>query len=548
MARNRPFNRAPGAGLKDRALQRRTQLEKRAVLTSKLATMVSGRAVETALATTPVERAQRNIQRYMEALAAQPLHRLGSPETVELTPAYERLVRSAGEVANDGTAQVVMPWPPTRISPSAIVALLTIGAIGSAEPDAVVIKHERSLSRKRADEVRAVVFPYARSTHAHARAVQIDRHGLGEVHFDHLKRYLDGESDAAKDYHQVLARVRKLTGRASDGRDYAEFEHPILDEIMPHGPPRGDRPSNSSLLWRTRSKTDIATHKRSGDADDPLKAAYYLYTIRAGDRLGVELRGIMRTPDLLILDLSRNARDRLGWNWLKRAAEMVGCMREVHPTAGILVLADDPWTYQTARYQLLGRKPSGRKSKLTPATGHVVYSAIAGIVQDTGQQVTPFEGCARIAVDGFFGDVDHNIERLRGLANRLIGMGDPAGVEIVRNIIATVRRSACLPGSVADFSRFLEQETSTATANDRLATYRIAADVATLSDPRSLASQVDAQPQVTSETTGIMRSLERATPMSTLLEEAIQPALRSSSRSAFVFRSDMVAEFAADRL
>jgi hypothetical protein len=103
-------------------------------------------------------------------------------------------------------------------------------------------------------------------------------------------------------------------------------------------------------------------------------------------------------------------------------------------------------------------------------------------------------------------------------------------------------------GRSTDLSRFLERETSTATANDRLATYRVAADVASLSDPRSLASQADAEAQVTAETTGIMRSLERATPMSTLLAEAIQPALRSSSRSAFVFRSDMVAEFAADRL
>tara|TARA_R110002050_G_scaffold26802_5_gene70388 strand:- start:15529 stop:18279 length:2751 start_codon:yes stop_codon:yes gene_type:complete len=548
MARYRPFDRAPGTELKDRAQQRQAQLDKRAGLTSKIASMASRRAAETVLAPEPVQRPPRNVERYMEALAGQPLHRLGSPEAVVLTPAYERLVRSAAEVASDGSAQVIMPWPPSRMSPSAIVSLLSIAAISSAEPVEITIKDECSLSRKRADDVRAVVFPYARSTHAQARAVQVDRHGMGEVHFDHLKRYLDGEIDAAKDYHQVLARVRKLTGRASDGRDYAEFEHPILDEIVPHGPPRGERPSNSSLLWRTRSKTDIATHKRSGDADNPSNAAYYLYTIRAGDRLGTELRGITRAPDLLILDLSRTARDRLGWNWLKHAGDMIECMRQVHPTAGILVLADDPWTYQTARFQLLGTRQTGRKSKVTPALGHVVYSPITGIVQDTNQPKLRFEGGGRIEVDGFFGDVDRNIERLRGLAHRLSEMGDPAGAETARNMIATVRRAACLPGSIADLSRFLERETSTATANDRLATYRVAADVASLSDPRSLASQADAEAQVTADTTGIMRSLERATPMSTLLADAIQPALRSSSRSAFVFRSDMVAEFAADRL
>ena len=85
-------------------------------------------------------------------------------------------------------------------------------------------------------------------------------------------------------------------------------------------------------------------------------------------------------------------------------------------------------------------------------------------------------------------------------------------------------------------------------ANDRLSSYRVAADISALTDARCLASQADAGAQVTAETTMVMRLLERATPMSTLIEEAMQPALRASSRSVFVFCSDMVAEFAANRL
>lgn len=229
--------------MQDRTRQRQIQLEKRAGLTSKLADRASRRMAEAVEVAVPAKRPPRNVQGYMDALATQPLYRLGSRDQTALTPAYLRLVRSAAEVASDGSAQVVMPWPPMRMSPSAIVALLAMGAVASADQDEVVIAKERTACRKRADEVHAIVFPYARSTHAQARAVQVDRHGLGEVHFDHLKRYQSGENDPAKDYHQVLARVRKLTGRASDGRDYPEFEHPILDEIVPHGPPRGDRPS-----------------------------------------------------------------------------------------------------------------------------------------------------------------------------------------------------------------------------------------------------------------------------------------------------------------
>lgn len=550
MAGNRPFSRAPLVSLGDRALQREKQMDKRAALVSKLAAAAARKsAVDRLVEPSPAERALRDVKGYMDALGALPFHRLGSPEVVGLTPAYSRLVQSAAEVANDGSAQVVMTWPAAQTSPSGIISLLALGAVGSARFIDIIVKGQSTRCRERADEVRAVVFPYARSTHAQARAVQVDRHELGAMHFDHLKRFLDGSDDpAVKDYHQVLARVRTLSGRASDGRDYAEFEHPILDEIVPHGSAKGERRTNSELLWRTQNKTDIGRQARSGDANDPSKAAYYVYTIRAGQRLGVELRAISKAPDLLILDLSRAARARLGWDWITSAAEMIGCIREVHPTAGILAITDDPWTYRAARFDLLGSRQPGRKGKVTPAPGHVVFSQNPGIVQDIGQQPNRFEGGTRISVDGFFGDVDRNIERLRALAHRLTELSDGTTADTVRNVIATVRRSACLPGSLTDLSRFLERETTTAMANDRLAMYRVAADVALLADPRGLASQADAEARVTDETLGIMRSLERATPMSTLLEETIQPALRSSSKSVFVFRSDMVAEFAAERL
>ena len=127
-------------------------------------------------------------------------------------------------------------------------------------------------------------------------------------------------------------------------------------------------------------------------------------------------------------------------------------------------------------------------------------------------------------------------------------MGDPAGAATARNLMGTVRRSASLPGSIAELSRFIERETSAAIADDRLATYRATADISALTDPTSLASQADADKGVAAEARTVMRALEQATPMATLIEDAMQPALRSSSRSVFVFRSDMIAEFAVDRL
>ncbi|RVT38956.1 hypothetical protein [Sphingobium algorifonticola] len=549
MARFRPHQKPPGNELQDRADQRQAAMDKRQELLSRMAQSKAARQAAPAPPKEIVhERATRDIGRYMEALAGQPFHQLGQLDTAEVTPAYAQLVRSAAQVASDGSTQVVMPWPPVRVSSSAIAGLLTIAAIGSADAEQVEVQGSWEAGRHRSDRVRAAVFPYARSTHAQARQVQVDRHAFGAVNFDHLKRYLHGSEDAAKDFHQVMARIRKLTGRASDGRDYTEFEHPILDEIVPHAPPRGDRSSNSTLLWRTRSKTDIATQRRSGDADDPAKADFFLYTIRGDSRIDADLRAIKDSPDILILDLTRTARIRLGWDWMGKAAEMVTCLRQIHPTTGILAIADDPWTYRTARFDILGTKRPGRSGKVIPAPGHVTYSETAEIVRPTAAGASVFEGGVSIDVDGFFGDAGHGIEAIRRLANSLADRGDPNGATTARNLIATVRRTASLPGSLAELCRFLESETSTAAADDLLAVYRVNADIADLGDPRSLASQVDALDGALDTARNLMRSFDGATPMTTLLESVIPSALRSSSKSVFVFRSDLVAEFAANRL
>ncbi|MGR3496583.1 hypothetical protein [Citreimonas sp.] len=538
-------------GLDDRAEQRRAALDKRQALLSKMAKTSAAKAAAVASAPAKLaasERLRRDVERYMAALAAQPFYQLGQSELAEITPAYARLVRSAAEVASDGSTQVVMPWPPVRISPSAIAGLLTISAVGSAEVEQVVVQGATEIVRRRSDKVRVILFPYARSTHAQARQVQVGRQALGAVNFEHLKRYINGGDDAAKDYHQVLARVRNLTGRASDGRNYAEFEHPILDEIVPHASPRGDGSTNSTLLWRTRSKTDIARQSRSGDADDPSKADFFIYSLRASERVGVNLRAIRCSPDLLILDLTRNARNRLGWDWVDKAVELVASLREFHPTTGILAVADDPWTYRTVRFDILGTRRPGRNGKIVPASGHVEYSEWADIVRPVATPASAFEGGGRIDVDGFFGDVGHGIEAIRRLADDLSDKGDPFGTTTARNLIATVRRTASLPGSLAELSRFLERETSTAAADDLLSVYRVTADLITLNDPRSLASQLDAENGALRSARNLMRAFDAATPMTTLLETAVQPVLRSSSKSVFVFRSDLVAEFAADRL
>ena len=393
--KHRRFDRPPGNGFENRAQQQQELKERRDALIERMRSTASQRASrpKDKEAKTKTTRSHRNIEAYLQALADMPFYRLGSRARAYLAPWYQTIVRSALEAMNDGGARVVMSWPLSQPCPSGILDLIALGATASAQPTHIVVAGQREDAREQADGLRAVLYPYARSTHAAARQVQVDRTQLGSVHFDHVKRCLDGQAaPGTKDYHQVLSRVRQLTGRAIDGQSYIEFEHPILDELVPHGPPDGPHPANSELLWRTRNKTDIRQFSRTGAADDPASATYYIYTVRARDAVSRQLAAITKSPHLFIIDLSRTARGRLGWNWQARAKDVADEVRKLHPDTAILALTDDPWAYRVARFEVLGSRKSGKKGKVFPAPGRVVFAPENDVLTESQKPGPAFGG------------------------------------------------------------------------------------------------------------------------------------------------------------
>ena len=443
------FNRPLGNSLKDRAQQQREARDRRTALIKKMksAATRSAAAADSLAVQTPQSQSRRDVDAYLTALTAMSLYPLGSNAEVPVAPWYQTFVLSALDAMNGCGDQVVMSWPLSQTCPSGIVGLLTVAAVGGARRTSIHFQGLEVASFEQADKVRAVLYPYARSTHAAARQVQVDSIQFGSIHFEHLMRCLDGNAETGtKDYHQVLARVRQLTKGVVDGDSFGEFGHPILDELVPHGPPKGERPANGELLWRTKGKTDIGKFSRSGAADDPNMAAYYVYTIRAKDRLGEQLRAIKDSPDLVIIDLSRAARARLGWNWPSRARDAIHCIREVQPDTGILALTDDPWVYRLTRFELLGSRKSGKKGKTVPAPGRVVFSPERSLLADASRSRPAFEGATEISIGGFFGEVDRTIEKLRVLAR------DSRIVEMLRRQPLSAKssqRSAARPASQA---------------------------------------------------------------------------------------------------
>lgn len=545
MARHRD-SRAPGAGFADRLQQRDDNEQRRKQLAATIAAQAQERATARVAASI---RHQREVEQYLEAARKVPLYAVGDSQAREISPVYQALMRAALGVINTGQTEVVLCWPSHQPCLSALIALLSISETAAAPRRETVIQGAKSLIASAPAGLRAVLFPYARTAHALAREVHVDRDVLGKMHLQHLSRSIEGDDDPGlKDYHQVLTRAQKITGRGRDGADYIELTHPILDEIVPHGSARDGCPKTGELLWHTKTKTDLSKQTRSGAADHPDTAKFFLFGIRAGDPLERELRAINRPPDIIILDLTKTGRSRLGFDWLPAAKMAIDKMRATFPSAGILALTDDPWAYDATRFDLLGIRPHPKRNHITPAAGRTILTRAEGILHTANAQAdSAWRGASAIDVDGFVGTTSDVIARFRMLAAQLRDRGNRIGAEAARDIIAKLRRAACLPGSLADFSTFLERESSEAIAADNLAAYRIDAELTALLDVRNGASIVaaDELTAAVADARALLAKAESATSMSTLVEEAIIPAERASSRTVVLFRTEAMADFCA---
>jgi hypothetical protein len=541
---------APGNSLEDRLKQKAASEQRRQALIAAM----SRRTVKDTAPEAIEPRVHRDAAATLKGIDCLRLYNVGdttAPKT--LSASYRALLEAAVEVMNSGSRLVLLCWPPQPICLSGVVDLLALGDVASTpqkqvfpEPGRVDMIADPPLG------LRAVLFPYARTTHTPAREIQVDRQGMATLHRCHALRSIYGkDAPALKDYHTVLSRVRAMSGKAKDGQTYTEFEHPILDEIVPHGSARDGCRENGSLLWRTKSKTDLGELSRSGAADRPETARFFLFDIHASDNIGRELKAIDPAPDLILLDFLKTGRGRLGRDWIASAQKAVDTILAAHPSAGILAITDDPWTYDAVRFEVLGTRATAPAKRRKPSPARAVYAPSGAILNDPDNTEAPqWTSGTHILVDGFTGQLDGPVSHMRTIAKKLRDRGNPDAADAARNIVAKLRRSVSLPGSLAELSEFLEREAGDAIAADNMAAYRVNSDLAILDDPRRGATQVgsDELSSARTEVNRLVAASEAATPMASLLEEALAPAMRASSRTAFVFRNEMIADFALDRL
>jgi hypothetical protein len=356
------------------------------------------------------------------------------------------------------------------------------------------------------------------------------------------------EDQAFADYHKTLARTKMLTGKTLDGNSHDEFRHPCLDETIPSGPCAGQE-GRSELLWRIRTKTDLQKISRSRKTDDPSTANFYLFGLRALDAQRAALRALGKRLDIVFLDLSQTSRNRLGRNWLARVQGfLVDLDQQIGPVA-TMALTDDPLTFDRLRFEALRRSLAG-KGRVKPEPSNIIFAHGSDLVVTTQPPADDYNELIKQDAIGFSGDVEALLRRIRADVRTAAALNDSATEDLLRRVASAIRRCASLPGSRESLVAYVEREVGGLAAADLLASYRVRPLLA------ELKGAIGPWPQhehaeladLCANVESVWNNTAKLTPMAPLLRDTVKKFLRASSRTAVLFRNDMLADFASHAL
>lgn len=541
----RDFGRAPGTSLSERLRQQQDQARRRAELLSARTAKAASPTADAQVAANENLIDARNADAWIDALRKVPLRAVGG-EVLPISGVYEEIIRAAIGAMNNNEPVVLLTWPARDVCMSAVASLLALADVAVCPETEIELHGSRNKSFERPRGVKALIYPYARTTHEAARDIQIDRDYLHQTHFAHLLRHTCGHDDrrSLKDYHHIISRVRTLSGKAKNGTVRPEFEHPTLDEIMPHGNCEGKAHPNGTLLWRASSRTDLKDHNTvRTHADIGSEASYYLYGARYGEEIG--FRKMTGGLDLIIIDLTRTGRNRLGEDWAGRTRRVYAVLKKLFPSAGILAVTEDPWSFDKARFEVFNDSTAAKNRSVRPAKSITITSMSSSILADESH-VPSWSGGGVVDVKGFNGDGRKVADDLRTALRRLRQARDRDGVAAINDIIGKLRRSASLPGSLRAFGDYLEEEHGHSAAIDVMENYRITGQLRYLENAASDAFVIGGEELSIAlrAADGVMKRLSQATPMSYLLTAVVRSILQTSSKALFMFRKQTLAEFA----
>ena len=373
---------------------------------------------------------------------------LGSP-VKELLSAFDRVLTT-------GKSECVLLWP------IAIEGLSVLHALAAL--DRITICDQHGLF--------SLFFPWNRNAAGTQRTLLVDREQLAQAALVTLNRALKDNRHPAISYLMALHSLKHLATGGQGNRRQKAIErdpsllHPTLFEIIPQaGIEAGDvRSYEDHFLGRLRRHTWIE-EDRLTDATDPRKTPFFLIGVHAdaasGEKLRAGLRpdGHGRTPDIVILDLTRRPRNALDAGWRSTVSKFLATIEDIFkPTSPpVLAVTDEVFTLQSLKWKVLNQYDASRgiaPSPKLPAASRMILNSTPDLL---GPEPSSPPNLDMFTPEVYGADLLNFVDSGLKLRRALLDAGDRDLASAVSAALVALQNLIALPGPPQKFQNFLSE-------------------------------------------------------------------------------------------
>ena len=341
-------------------------------------------------------------------------------------------------------------------------------------PDGIAVFHGIAALNRIADcdytGLATLFFPWNRSTEAAQRTLLVDRDFIYKITLPTLNRMRrEGENHPAFGYMMALHSLNHIlkSGKKNKKLEKAlktdpSLAHPTLYEIMPQHGVRdaGLHSYDNRFLQRLRGHTWINERKKYIEAaTDPSQTPFFLFGVHADaihpqffQIAGLDPRHDGRRPDIILVDLTRHARNRLGKDWkqpLKRFFEVVYNLYACE-CPQVLAVTDDVFVLESLRWNIL--KEYTHTAQKRPIPAGVALHAKPDLFDS--ETIAP-GSLSNITAEVYGTDVMNIVDQGLKLRRALLDAGDTEISAAVGDAIYAIQNTVSLPGPPRQFNDFL---------------------------------------------------------------------------------------------
>lgn len=328
-----------------------------------------------------------------------------------------------------------------------------------------------------AQRLTTLFFPWNRNSGSTQKSLLVDREQLVNAALAPLNRiHTQAPRHRAFGYLMAIHSLKHLSKGELGNRRYKAVErdpsllYPTLFELMPQAGIQASevRIFEDHFLHRLRRHTWINERSEHlASANDPSATPFFLFGLHPDGLNSNTLRNAGldpdhggRRPDVVLVDLTRRARNSLGEGWRPEAEKFFLMIGELYgperPPA--FVVTDDVFALQILRWKILKEYEAARNvaaSPKAPASAHLIINLRADILD---AETTAPAWLEDFRAEVYGSDLLQFVESGLKLRRSLLDAGDSEIAEAVSTAIAALQNFVGLPGPIRWFREFLVKE------------------------------------------------------------------------------------------